>query len=245
MTRKRRFTDLAFFLRRSINRWRFWPAGVLPLPAHPASRQFAFDRGTPIDRYIMERFLERHTADIRGCVLEVGERGYTLQYGGNRVTQADVLHAVKGNPEANIIGDLATGRGLTWGVYDCLVLTQTLHVIYDIHTTVKNIHRLLKPGGTALVTIPSLSQISRYDADRWGDFWRLTPDAARRLFGDVFPVQGIKVEAQGNVRLAAAFLYGLAVEELAPGVLTEVDPDYPLLVCVRAQKLPRNAKKKK
>ena len=156
-----------------------------------------------------------------------------------------MLHAVKGNPEANIVGDLVSGRGLKWGVYDCLLLTQTLHVIFDVHAAVKNIHRLLKPGGAALITIPSLSQISRYDADRWGDFWRMTPGAVRRLFGEAFPAQGIELETHGNVRLAAAFLYGLAVEEIPPDVLTEADPDYPVLICVCVRKISEKGKGKR
>jgi len=236
MPKRSRLRSLSNFIRRTVNRWRLWPAGFLPLPANPASRKFAFDRGTPIDRYLIERFLESHAADIRGRVLEVGARGYTLQYGGDRIIQSDVLHAVAGNPEATIVGDLATGQGLSWGVYDCLVLTQTLHVIYDLHATVKNIHRMLKPGGAALVTVPGISQISRYDADRWGDFWRMTPDAAKRLFADAFPAEGISIETYGNVRLAAAYLYGLAVEEIPPSALTEFDRDYPLVICIRAVK---------
>jgi SAM-dependent methyltransferase len=235
MAKQGRLRKLTQFLCRSANRWHFWPAGVLPLPADPASRKFAFDRGTPIDRLLIERFLERHAADIRGRVLEIGARGYTMQYGGERVTRSDVLHAVAGNPEANIVGDLATGKGLVWGVYDCLLLTQTLHVIYDIRATVRNIHRMLKPGGVALVTFPGISQISRYDAERWGDFWRMTPQGAKRLFAEAFPAKGVSVEFSGNVRLAAAYLYGLAAEEIPPSALMECDPDYPLLICLRAE----------
>jgi len=101
---------------------------------------------------------------------------------------------------------------------------------------VKNLYRMLAPGGAALVTIPGISQISRYDADRWGDFWRMTPDAAKRLFAETFPKAGVTVEAYGNVRLAAAYLYGLAAEEVDPVAFQDTDPDYPLLVCVRAVK---------
>jgi SAM-dependent methyltransferase len=237
MAKKGRRRKIAHFLNRTANRWKFWPAGTLPLPAEPASRKFAFDRGTSIDRVFIERFLGRHAADIRGRVLEVADRGYTTRYGGGRVTQSDVLHAVAGNPEATIVGDLATGQGLPWGIFDCMVLTQTLHVIYDVHAVVQNIHRLLKPGGTALATIPGISQISRYDADRWGDFWRMTPEAARRLFGEAFPEAGVTVESFGNVRLAAAYLYGLAAEEVDPSAFDTADRDYPLLVCVRAEKI--------
>ena len=39
----------------------------------PVSRLFGYDRGTPVDRYYMEKFLGGHSADIRGRVLEIGE----------------------------------------------------------------------------------------------------------------------------------------------------------------------------
>lgn len=236
MAKKGPWRSLSQFLRRTVNRWSVFPAGFLPLPAKPASRKFAFDRGTPIDRFLIERFLEAHSADIQGRVLEVADRGYTSRFGGERVTRSDVLHAVAGNPEATIVGDLATGGGLPWESFDCLILTQTLHVIYDIHAAVKNVHRMLKPGGVALVTIPGISQISRYDADRWGDFWRMTPDSAGRLFAEAFIAGGVGVESHGNVRLAAAYLYGLAAEEIPTSALTEQDRDYPLLICIRAVK---------
>jgi SAM-dependent methyltransferase len=236
MAKRKRFFKLWTFLRRTVNRWRFWPPGILPLPAEPASRRFAFDRGTPIDRLLIERFLERHADDIRGRALEVEGKQYLLKFGGERVTRVDVLHAMAGNPEATLVGDLATGEGLPTGVFDCLVITQTLHVIYDIHAVVKNLHRMLKDGGTALVTIPTISQISRYDADHWGDYWRMTPDAARRLFADVFGREKVSVEFFGNVRLATAYLYGLAAEEIPASVLNPVDRDYPLITCLRAVK---------
>ncbi len=236
MKKHRRLWKGVQFLHRIINGWRFWPAGILPLPGRPASRRFAFDRGTPIDRYFIVRFLEQNAEFIHGRVLEVGDRGYTKVYGKNRVSQSDVLHVTAGNPEATIIGNLATGEGLPAGVYDCLILTQTLHVIYDVHSAVKNMYRLLAPGGVALVTIPGITPVSRFDADRWGDFWRMTPAAVRRLFAKSFAPEEITVVTSGNVRLAAAYLYGLAAEEIPASAFSESDPDYPLLMCVRAIK---------
>jgi SAM-dependent methyltransferase len=243
MGKKGRLWNGLLSFHRALNGWRFWPAGILPLPAQPASRKFAFDRGTPIDRYFIVRFLERNAEDIRGRVLEVGDRGYTQTYGGERVARSDVLHVAAGNPEATIVGDLATGKGLPRGAYDCLVLTQTLHVIYDVHSAVKNIYGLLKPGGVALLTVPGITPVSRYDADRWGDFWRMTPAAATRLFAEVFSPERVEVEAFGNVRLSAAYLYGLAAEEIPASALAERDPDYPLLICVRAQKAASHPRK--
>ncbi len=51
----------------------------------PVSRLFGFDRGQPIDRYYIEHFLQSHVNDIRGRVLEVGDRDYMCKFGGNRV----------------------------------------------------------------------------------------------------------------------------------------------------------------
>ena len=44
------------------------------------------------------------------------------------------------------------------------------------------------------------------------------------------------VEAQGNVLAATAFLYGLASEELRPAELNHHDPDYQLVIAIRAVK---------
>jgi hypothetical protein len=200
----------------------------------PVNRAFGFHRGQPIDRHFIEDFLQSHAEDIQGRVLEVGDRGYTLAYGGGRVTQSDVLHAIAGNTLATIVGRLDTGDGIPSDAFDCAILTQTLHVIYDIHSAVQNIQGMLKPGGVALVTIPCISQISPYDAAQWGDYWRLTPAAAQQLFAEAFPSGSVEITFHGNVMLAVALLQGLVVEDLPERALQKDDPQYPLLICVRA-----------
>jgi hypothetical protein len=46
----------------------------------------------------------------------------------------------------------------------------------------------------------------------------------------------LSVESHGNVLTAAAYLYGLAVQDLAPGSFDVDDPEYPLIVTVVARK---------
>ena len=145
----------------------------------PISRVFGFDRGQPIDRYYIEAFLQRQSHDIRGRVLEIGDPEYTHKFGSDRVTQSDVLHAVSGNPQATLVGDLATGQGIPHNVFDCIILTQTLLFVYDFHAAVTNCYAALKPGGVLLATFPGISQISRYDMDRWGDYWRFATRSAK------------------------------------------------------------------
>ena len=202
----------------------------------PISTTFGFDRGLPIDRYYIERFLQSHSADILGRVLEIGDSGYTRRFGGERVTHFDVLHAVSGNSLATLVGDLATGTGIPQSTFDCMVLTQTLHVVYGVRAAVANSFTALKPGGVLLATLPGISQVSRYDMDRWGDYWRLTDASARRLFGGVFGPENVQVVTFGNVLAACAFLQGLAAHELRRDELEYRDRDYQVTIGVRAVK---------
>jgi hypothetical protein len=202
----------------------------------PVSRVFGFDRGKPVDRWYIERFLATHAADVRGRVLEVAEPTYTQWYGGDDVTQSDVLYAAPGNPAATVVGDLTTGDGLPRDAYDCFVMTQTLQVIYDLAAAVRGTREVLAPSGVLLATVPGISQISREDRRDWGDWWRFTSDSARRLFADAYGPENVEVQAHGNVLSAACFLYGLAAEELSEEELSHHDPDFELLMTIRAVK---------
>lgn len=202
----------------------------------PVSRTFGFDRGKPIDRWYIERFLAGHASDVRGRVLEVAESTYTGWYGGGDVERSDVLHAAADNEQATIVGDLTTGDGIPEAAFDCFVMTQTLPFIYDVAAAVRGAHRLLAPGGVVLATVPGMSQVSREDQRDWGDWWRFTSQGARRLFANVFGEGAVEVTAHGNVLAACAFLYGLAAEELTEAQLAFGDPEYELLMTVRAVK---------
>lgn len=228
-------------LRRRVRRWtRRPPVGRVRFGnlrrLTPLCPRWGFGRGRPVDRYYIERFLESHRADIRGRVLEVGSDAYTRTFGGERVERRDVLHVAENGPGVTIIGDLAGGAGIPSDTFDCVILTQTLQCIFDAAAAARTVHRALRPGGVALVTVPGISKISRYDMDRWGYYWSFTTRSARRLFEDAFPGGEVSVAAHGNVLAAAAFLYGLAAEDLRPAELDHADPDYELLITVRARK---------
>lgn len=202
----------------------------------PVDRDFGKGRGTPIDRRYIHEFLWPRRADVRGRVLEVADSGYTDYLGEGEVTHCDVLHATEHLPWVTLVGDLVTGDGIPRAAYDCMVLTQTLHVIYDVHAAVRTVRECLVPGGVALVTLPGISQRSDYDSRAWGDYWRFTADSARRLFADAFGDQHVEVVAYGNVLVAAAFLYGYAQEDLTAQELGHRDGSFDFLIGVRAVK---------
>jgi SAM-dependent methyltransferase len=198
----------------------------------PVSDVWGFDRGTPIDRYYIENFLAAHGTDIRGRVLEVQSDDYALRF-GNDVERRDVLDIDATNDRATLIADLAVGP-LPEDAFDCFILTQTLHLIYDVQSAIRHVHRVLRPGGVLLLTVPTVSKISRH-AGVGGDFWRFTPAACAALLEEVFG-EHVEVHSYGNVLAAVSFLTGLAREELAREKLDTHDELFPVLVAARAAK---------
>jgi SAM-dependent methyltransferase len=232
---------LPYSIRRRLIKWTRWPpVGSIDFGSlrrtDPISTHWGYDRGIPIDRYYIERFLGEHAADIAGRVLEVADNEYTRRFGGNRVTHSDILHNTEGNPRATLVADLTRADDLPSDTFDCIICTQTLQLIYDIRSAIETLYRLLKPGGTLLVTVPTITQISRADMDRTGDYWRFTSAAVKHLFADCFPGGSVTIRAQGNVLASIAFLHGLAVEELQGSELDFQDPDFEMLVTIHAVK---------
>jgi len=199
----------------------------------PVSREFGFDRGLPVDRYYIESFLERNRRDIGGRTLEIGDDEYTRRFGGERTTRRDVLHVHGGNPAATIVGDLVEAPQIADAIFDCIVVTQTLHLIYDVESAIATLHRILRPGGVLLATFPGITQLSK---DEWNRTWSWAFDSrlARRLFASRFGEQNVAVEAHGNLLAAAAFLHGLATAELTPEQLDAEEPSCELLLTLRA-----------
>lgn len=200
----------------------------------PISCDFGLSRGTPIDRYYIESFLQENNTDIRGVVLEIAESVYTKQF-DHGVTSFEVLHVDESNRKATIIGDLTQPLSLPEKMVDCFICTQTLNFVFDIRLAIGGCFRLLKDGGVFLGTVSGISQISRYDMNRWGDYWRFTDLSLKRLFAEYFREANIVVQTFGNVFAAKAFLEGIAIEDIEDKSLLNVnDPDYQVTLGIRA-----------
>ncbi|MEZ5211720.1 methyltransferase domain-containing protein [Gordonia sp. (in: high G+C Gram-positive bacteria)] len=199
----------------------------------PVCREFGNLRGRPLDRYYIENFLADSGPLITGAVLEVGERTYTERF-GHGVTRSDMCH-VEDVPGATHIADLTDAPGIPDGSYDCVIITQTLQFIYDVQAAVATLHRIVKPGGTVLCTLPGISHLGD---PHWGPswFWNFTVPSADRLFGDEFGAGNVTTRTHGNVLTATAFLQGLAVGELTDAEMDTTDPEYPVIITVRARR---------
>lgn len=202
----------------------------------PVSRIFGMDRGRPIDRYYIEKFLAANAADIKGRAMELGDATYIRRFGAG-VTQVDVLHVVAGNPEATIIADLTDAGHIPSNAFDCIIFTQALQMIYDMKAAMKTLYRILKPGGVVLMTTHGTSKIARrLGRDDWGEYWRLTAQGVDALVKDVAPDAELALKSYGNVMSAAAFLFGLSVEDLKAEELDADDEDFEVILGARIRK---------
>ena len=200
----------------------------------PINSGWGLERGQPIDRYYIENFLARQSDDICGRVLGVGDDYYTQKFGGDRVTQIDVLH-IEDNPNATIIADLTDAEHIPSDTFDCFLLIQTLQFIYEVRLALKTTYRIMKPGGVVLATFPGITPLKD---EEWNNCWcwNFTAISAQRMFEEVFPQENIQVETYGNVLAGTAFLHGMAVQDLAQDKLDYRDPSYEVIITVRAVK---------
>ena len=201
----------------------------------PLAEDFGFSRGQPIDRFYIEAFLHEHRSDIAGRVLEVGDDSYSRRFGGSRIMQQDVLHVHEGAAGATICGDISQAGTLPGQAFDCVIFTQTLHLIFDMPAALAALHEALRPGGVLLVTVPGVSSVDRADWQAsW--YWSLTERALAKLLSSSFETDQTIVKSFGNLFAATAFLHGAAVEDTGTRRLLPRDPAYPVIVAARARR---------
>jgi len=198
----------------------------------PMSRKFGFDRGKPIDRVYIEKFLKRNTKSIRGNVLEINTDAYTKKYGAEKVTNIDILDIDSNNKSATIIGDLRDLSSIKDNTYDSLLITQTFGVIDEYQKAVLECHRILKPGGVLLATVSAMAPLHQ----RSSSYWRFNPLGAKYAFSKVFGANNVTISEFGNFHTGLAFWMGMAAEDIDEKVFDKKDPEYPFILGIKAIK---------
>lgn len=204
----------------------------------PYRRNLGAGRGECIDRYYIEKFLAEHQLSIRGHVAEIWGDDYTRRFGGNRVERSDVLDIDEKNQRRTITIDLTQTASAPEGVFDCIICTQTILMIYDYSSAVRSLHKMLRHNGVLLVTVPGVCQTIPRDMldGSDGDWWRFTGRSAGHIIREIFHDENMIVQTYGNVLTTTAFLHGLVQEELTREELEFRDPDYELIIGISATK---------
>lgn len=200
----------------------------------PFSRTFGLDRGSAIDRKFVEKFLAENRHFIKGSVLEVGDDQYSRKFGSSLERVVVLAGQGRDRRSESYFGDLTDpATFIRLGRFDCLIATNVLNFIFDFKAAVRGLALLVKnKSGVCFVTVAGVVSISRFDYDRWGDYWRFNDMSIRKIFEEYF--EHVEVRPYGNAPLAAAFVMGLSQEDVPPRLFEHNDPDYQILISVKA-----------
>lgn len=192
----------------------------------PLCGNWGLSRGTPIDRLYIEGFLDDHAHLVHGDVLEMEEDRYASRLApGARVHVLDLSPA---NPAATVVGDLCDAATLPAGAFDAVILTQTLLYLPDVPAALRNLYRALRPGGTLLITVPTMAPLDPGPL-AGTSLWRWTANGLRHAILTALPEADVETHGYGNVLACAAFLYGACQEDLTPAELSRHDGRFPLV----------------
>ena len=136
----------------------------------PISRHFGFDRGTPVDRYYIERFLKANCLDIKGRVLEIAEDLYATRYGADRIATLDILNLTPDSPRATIIADLSNAPKLADDQFDARLFGDRDYFFFGPLLAIGSL------GVTLVVLLPPFLDISIPS-------WRSTPSCRSSISG--------------------------------------------------------------
>jgi SAM-dependent methyltransferase len=196
------------------------------------SERWGSDRGTPLHRLYVARFLEEHRASIAGRCLEFNDPGYLERFGGPRVTSIDIIHIDDTNPRATVVADLTGDNAIPSSAFDCIICIHVLHVVGDLGRFVRELHRILAPGGAVLVAVP---QVSMNDPEQ-GELWRFTAEGLARTLAVAFPPERTRITAFGNSLTSAGEIRGLVAEDFFESELQTQDVRFALELCAIAGK---------
>lgn len=218
----------ALFFRMLFPRGNAWQICEKPL-----SVKYGYDRGLPIERYYIEKFLSENGEKIKGLVLEVESDQYATRFGGKNISSLEIVDYNSSNKKANYIDDLQFGKKLPKEYYDCVLITQVIGAIADYNSFVNTVFDILKPGGNLILTTSGLATMIKPPQE---PFWRFTPKGLKMIFEKKFKTGNTYVESFGNFLTGQASWIGASAQELSTKELDQKDDRYPVLIGLIATK---------
>jgi len=238
MLKRRIWNGLPKPVRRAISfGWRHTPGKTLDWGTlrrlEPLSPRLGNDRGTPTNRYFYKKFLIEYRAAIVGHVMEIKEDYYASELASGPITLT-IVDIKADNPLIDLCADLAVAGSLPAETYDCAIVTGVLQFVSDLDAALQNLYASLRPGGVALIIVPTAARVDTEDFEY--DRWRLTPTGLATVAARACVGAEITTKGYGNILAVVAFLYGIAAEELTTDELEYNDPVYPLIACAVVRK---------
>jgi Methyltransferase domain len=195
----------------------------------PFCPNYGYSRGTPIDRYYLDRFIRDVRSQIVGTTLEIGGHPANREtYKLESVTEYCTMD-LQQKSGAHLLGDVHSKRAFGSRSFNSVILFNVLEHCARPWIVAENIHRWLKPEGKVFCMVPNAQRIHRDPLD----CWRILPDAFAIIFGGY---SESTITSYGNLLTTIAAMSGIAAEELDEKDLAEKNNEYPVISCVVARK---------
>ena len=144
-------------------------------------------------RNVLEALLEDHKHAIRGKILDIGSRSrrYDWLFDG-MVTAVDV----RPNEDLNIeYADVEQSLPFPDNHFDSVLCLEVFEYLEHFRRAIDEIHRVLRPEGAAIVTVPFMDNAMHKDSPPHYDKLRFTKECLLDIFGEKFSVE---YQAIGN-----------------------------------------------
>lgn len=120
-------------------------------------------------RQNIENFLKENSLllDKEGMLLDIAPQDHA---GAKACFKTINIHTFDLNADANpdIVGDISKyNESIKEETYDVIVCTEVLEHVYDFQNAIKEMYRILKKGGTLLVSTPFNLRIHGPKPDLW------------------------------------------------------------------------------
>jgi 2-polyprenyl-3-methyl-5-hydroxy-6-metoxy-1,4-benzoquinol methylase len=171
---------------------------ALPILVRPPGSRYRGEVNTFVRIGIM-KFLESWQTRIHGKVLDVGVGTwrYPRQLFQNRCeyTATDCFTHSNVDVQSNIH---SLTEVFSPGTFDFVICTDVMEHVPHPWKAVKELHAVLKPGGTMLLTTPFNFHL--HGSEKTPDYWRMSADALRVLLIDVAGFAQADIEPVGHPR---------------------------------------------
>lgn len=194
----------------------------------PYSRNFGLERGSPVGRYYVEKFLRENADYIVGRCLEFGEPRYKPYF--PKVREYEITDVVQ-RPGVKYVCDIHEPQGMPKNHFNAVICTQVFEHLAYPEKAAKSLFEIMAPGGVLLLTAPFINPVHYVPTD----FRRFTPECLDMIIKDA----GFNVEIVsfgGNSLVGTGSLLGMVQEDFSVAELEAKDPIYPYNILIRARK---------
>jgi SAM-dependent methyltransferase len=130
----------------------------------------------------IKRFVGLHADVFTGKVLDIGSAEWS--YIKDTFSDTAQVTTFDIRPPADVIGSISQAP-FSDSTFDTVVCLEVLEHVRDIFGACKEMHRILKPGGTLLASTPFIYELH---GEEYGDYWRITRQGWELLLHDFVDV---------------------------------------------------------